>query len=234
MNQQEGMRIFLVEDDPTIAKILQKELSSWNYEVYLATNFENIMEEFEEAAPHLVLLDIVLPHFNGYHWCQVIRRQSQVPIVFVSSKSENMDIVMAMQFGGDDYITKPIDLSVTVAKIQAILRRSYKFSAAVNQLRHGGFELNLSDSLVSYGEASIELTKTELKIMESLIRAQGSYVLRETILEQCWKGDDFIDDNTLAVNMTRLRKKLKEIGAEGMIATKKGVGYALKEPQHES
>lgn len=231
--EQGGMKIFIVEDDPIIARSLAKELESWNFQPVIATDFEAIDEEFRRESPHLVLLDIVLPHYNGYHWCQMIRKTSQVPIIFISSRGENMDIVMAMQFGGDDYITKPIDLTVTVAKIRALLRRSYNFVAETNRLTFAGVQLSLSDAKLYGRDGEVEITRTELKIMEALFRGKGSFVLRSHLLEQCWQGDEFIDDNTLAVNMTRLRKKLADIGHPKFIVTKKNVGYALREESHD-
>ncbi len=224
-------KIMIIEDDAVIANGLARELSGWNYQPVMVTDFYHILEQFQKEQPQLVLLDIVLPHFNGYHWCQEIRKISTVPILFISSRSENMDIVMAMQFGGDDYIVKPIDLTVTVAKIGALLRRSYEFVSEATSISFASLTLDLAGSHLKYGESKTELTKTERTILEVLFRGQGKYVSREAIMEQCWNGDDFIDDNTLAVNMTRLRKKMSGIGLQNCIVTKKGVGYCLAEPE---
>lgn len=221
------IKILIVEDDEIIANVMKRELEKWNYQVILIDDFNNVMNLFRAEKPQLVLLDIVLPYFNGYYWCQEIRKESKVPIVFISSKGENMDIVMGVQTGGDDYITKPIDMFVMVAKIQAILRRSYDFVTEIKILNYNQVSLDLGESRVLFEEQNMELTRTELQIMESLFRAKGQIVSREKIMEKCWSGDHYIDDNTLAVNVTRLRKKLDAIGLDNFIITKKGQGYTL-------
>lgn len=221
------MKIFVVEDDVNIFNSISNELKTWNYEVCGVKDFSKITEEVLKEQPHLVVMDIILPYNNGYFWCSEIRKYSNVPIIFLSSKSENMDIVMAIQFGGDDYITKPFDLSVFVAKINAILRRTYDFSNISNTISFGEVVLNLEKIELSFKDRKIDLTKTEMIILESLFRAGGNVVLREVIMEKCWNGDDYIDDNTLSVNITRLRKKLFELGLEDFILTKKKAGYYL-------
>ncbi|MDY2794980.1 response regulator transcription factor [Peptostreptococcus porci] len=222
------MKIMIVEDDEIIKSSLKTELEKWGYEVYCLENLDNVVAEFQAEKPQLVLLDIVLPFFNGYYWCQEIRKISKVPIIFISSKNENMDIVMAMQFGGDDYITKPINLDVTIAKIQAMLRRSYNFINDIDYLSFGKIQLILSETKVDFSGMNVDLTKTEMMILESLFKEQGGVVSREKIMDRCWQGDNFIDDNTLAVNVTRLRKKLSSIGLDGLVMTKKGYGYYLE------
>lgn len=222
------MKIMIVEDDEIIKSSLKTELEKWGYEVYCLENLDNVVAEFQAEKPQLVLLDIVLPFFNGYYWCQEIRKISKVPIIFISSKNENMDIVMAMQFGGDDYITKPINLDVTIAKIQAMLRRSYNFVNDIDYLSFGKIQLILSEAKVDFSGMNVDLTKTEMMILESLFKEQGAVVSREKIMDRCWQGDNFIDDNTLAVNVTRLRKKLSSIGLDGLVMTKKGYGYYLE------
>lgn len=222
------MKIMIVEDDEIIKSSLKTELEKWGYEVYCLENLNNVVAEFQAEKPQLVLLDIVLPFFNGYYWCQEIRKISKVPIIFISSKNENMDIVMAMQFGGDDYITKPINLDVTIAKIQAMLRRSYNFINDIDYLSFGKIQLILSETKVDFSGMNVDLTKTEMMILESLFKEQGGVVSREKIMDRCWQGDSFIDDNTLAVNVTRLRKKLSSIGLDGLVMTKKGYGYYLE------
>lgn len=222
------MKIMIVEDDEIIKSSLKTELEKWGYEVYCLENLDNVVAEFQSEKPQLVLLDIVLPFFNGYYWCQEIRKISKVPIIFISSKNENMDIVMAMQFGGDDYITKPINLDVTIAKIQAMLRRSYNFVNDIDYLSFGKIQLILSEAKVDFSGMNVDLTKTEMMILESLFKEQGGVVSREKIMDRCWQGDSFIDDNTLAVNVTRLRKKLSSIGLDGLVMTKKGYGYYLE------
>ena len=222
------MKIMIVEDDEIIKSSLKTELEKWGYEVYCLENLNNVVAEFQAEKPQLVLLDIVLPFFNGYYWCQEIRKISKVPIIFISSKNENMDIVMAMQFGGDDYITKPINLDVTIAKIQAMLRRSYNFINDIDYLSFGKIQLILSETKVDFSGMNVDLTKTEMMILESLFKEQGGVVSREKIMDRCWQGDSFIDDNTLAVNVTRLRKKLSSIGLDGLVMTKKVYGYYLE------
>lgn len=221
------MKIFIVEDDLNIFESISNELKTWNYEVCGVKDFTKITEEVLNESPHLVLMDIVLPCNNGYFWCSEIRKYSNIPIVFLSSKSENMDIVMAMQFGGDDYITKPFDLGVLVAKISAILRRTYDFSNITNTISFSDVVLNLEKIEISFKDKKVDLTKTEMIILESLFRTNGNVVLREVIMEKCWNGDGYIDDNTLSVNIARLRKKLIDIGLEDFILTKKKVGYYL-------
>lgn len=254
------MKILIIEDDRTIREYLGKELVNWGYDVFLQENFQNPIKDFDNIKPDLVLIDVILPSRNGYFWCQEIRKLSNVPIVFISSKNEALDIVTGMQAGGDNYITKPFDLYVVRAKIEAILRRAYDFSDTkkyefVSQ-DYGRIELDSSrgllvcsqeasdrDSLGELARASaeasarnsavdpagqIDLTKTEMMILQELINAQGGFVSRQAIIEVCWQGEDFIDDNTLAVNVARLRKKLKNMGLENLIITKKGVGYGLR------
>ena len=199
-------KILIVEDDSIIAGTLKNHLCQWGFEVRCIVDFKNVLEETADFAPHLILLDIILPFFNGFHWCQRIREFSKVPIIFLSSASDNMNIVMAMNMGGDDFIEKPFDLNVLTAKIQALLRRSYSFE----------------------GE-KIDLTKNEYRILQCLMERAGKIVSREDIITKLWEDDSFIDDNTLTVNMTRLRKKLDKAGLSDLILTKKGIGYLLKE-----
>lgn len=226
------MKILIIEDDRTIREYLGRELVNWGYEVFLQENFQNPIEDFDKIKPDLVLLDVILPSRNGYFWCQEIRKISNVPIVFISSKNEALDIVTGMQAGGDNYITKPFDLYVVRAKVEAILRRTYDFSDTkkydfISQ-DYGHIELDSSRGLFLCAEGQIDLTKTEIMILQELINAQGGFVSRQAIIEVCWQGEDFIDDNTLAVNVARLRKKLNNMGLENLIITKKGVGYGLR------
>lgn len=220
-------KILLVEDDMTIAKTLANHLGKWNYDVRYVTDFKNIMEEFLTFEPHLVLMDIMLPFYNGYHWCTEIRKVSKVPVIFISSMSDNMNIVMAINMGGDEFVEKPFDLNVITAKIQALIRRTYAFQGAVNVIEHQGVMLNLSDATVIYEEQKISLTKNDYKILQILLENAGKIVAREEIMTRLWESDEFIDDNTLTVNVTRLRKKLEEIGLTDYIVTKKGIGYLI-------
>lgn len=220
-------RIYLVEDDEMIAGLMKKQLESWGYQVDIVKDFTNVLGEFAKLNPQLVLLDLKLPFFNGFHWCEEIRKLSQVPVIFVSSAADNMNMVMAMARGADDFIAKPFDLDVLVAKVQAILRRTYSFGKSSNILEHKGAVLNLGSGSLTVGEESLELTRNELKILQILFEHNGKAVSRDAIMTKLWENDSFVDDNTLTVNMTRLRKKLEGIGLRNFIVTKKGMGYMV-------
>ncbi len=220
-------RILIVEDDRVISKQVEKHLAKWGYEAVCVENFENILPQFISFDPQLVLLDIGLPFYNGYYWCGEIRKISQVPVVFVSSAADNMNIVMAMNMGGDDFIVKPYDLEVLLAKIQAILRRTYSFQNQSAVAEHAGVILNLSDMSLLYEGKRLELSKNEFRILQFLYERAGKTVSREEIMKRLWDNEYFVDDNTLTVNMNRLRKKLEEAGVQNFILTKKGVGYQL-------
>lgn len=221
-------KILLVEDDCALSDILKKNIISWNYDVYCVQNFQNIIEEFEKFQPHLVLLDIILPFYNGYHWCTELRKISNVPIIFLSSASDNMNIVMAMQMGGDDFIAKPVDTTVLIAKIQAILRRTYDMNDTAFTLEHRGVVLNLNNNTIAYSGESIELTKNEFRILQTLMEHRGKIVSRDTLMVKLWQEDCYVEENTLTVNVTRLRKKLAEIGLTEFIKTKVGSGYMIE------
>ena len=221
------MKILIVEDDNDIAEILAGELSVWGYDTVCVKDFNKVLDEFKSEKPELVLMDIILPYFNGFYWCQKIREISKVPLMFISSKSEDIDIVQAMQFGGDDYIVKPINIQIVRAKIVAILRRSYDFAEEADYLIFGKVKLLLSAAKLEFMGKVAELTRTELMILETLFKDKGAVSKRDKIMDKCWQEENFIDDNTLAVNMTRLRKKLAEIGLDDFIQTKKGIGYFL-------
>ena len=216
-----------MEDDETIARLIKKHLEKWEYEVSTVQDFDNVLGEFAACDPQLVLLDIRLPFYNGYHWCTQIRQVSKVPIIFLSSVSDNMNIVMAMNMGADDFIPKPFDLEVLTAKVQALLRRSYDFAGSSSMLEHKGMRLNLSDATILYQEQKVELTKNELKILQTLIENKMQVVTRETLMTRLWESDMYVDENTLSVNVNRLRKKLTSIGLEDSILTKKGIGYQI-------
>lgn len=221
-------RILIVEDDRVIAQTLASHLCRWDYETKCVEDFKNVAKEFRQYDPQLVLLDIMLPFFNGFHWCQEIRRFSKVPIVFLSSANDNMNIVMAMNMGGDEFIEKPFDLNVVTAKVQAILRRTYSFQGTVNVMEYRGAVLNLNDATFVKGGLKTELTKNEFRILQMLLENAGRIVSRDSIITRLWESDEFIDDNTLTVNVARLRKKLELIGLAGMIKTKKGIGYMVE------
>lgn len=221
-------KILIVEDDPLIGQIVADHLKKWGYETRLAEDYNQVLNEFLDYMPQLVLLDIVLPLYNGYHWCTEIRKISKVPIVFISSSSDNMNIVMAMNMGGDDFIAKPFDLSVLLAKVQAIIRRTYAFQENRELIEHAGVILNLSETLLLINDQKIELTKNEFRIMKILMENIGKTISRDEIMTYLWDDNAFVDDNTLTVNMTRLRKKLSEAGVEKFILTRKGIGYLVE------
>ena len=220
-------KILIVEDDSTISEQIGKYLNRWGYETACAEDFENVLQQFISFDPQLVLLDIGLPFYNGYYWCSEIRKISQIPVVFISSASDNMNIVMAMNMGGDDFIMKPFDLEVLLAKVQAILRRTYSFQKQSSVMEYGNVILNLTDMSLLYQGTRIELSKNEFRILQILYEHAGNTVSRENIMKRLWDNECFVDDNTLTVNMNRLRKKLEEMGIHDFILTKKGVGYQL-------
>lgn len=222
------MKILIIEDEKNIALLLSKELEQWGYTTKGIEDFNNIMSEVSEFEPSIILMDITLPYYNGYYWTQKIRQESNVPIIFISSHTEPIDMIQAIQFGADDYITKPIDIAVVRAKIQAILRRTYDYAIETDRLNFNGLSLNLSSARLEGAEFSINLTRTELLILEMLFQSKDQIAKREKIIDHCWQSEDFIDDNTLAVNIARLRKKLATVGLTELIHTKKGIGYYLK------
>lgn len=221
-------RILIIEDDDIIAKNIATHFKRWNYETMQIIDFKNIMGEFLKFDPQLVLLDIGLPFYNGFYWCQEIRKISKVPILFLSSMNDNMNIVMAMNMGGDEFIEKPFDLNVLTAKVQALLRRSYSFQGNGNVLEYEGMILNLNDASFSYKEKNVSLTKNEFRILQMLMENAGKIIARDDIIARLWESDEFIDDNTLTVNVARLRKKIENAGMDNWIRTKKGIGYYLK------
>lgn len=220
-------RIFIIEDDPTIAQTLKKHLEGWDYKVECAKDFHNITAEFAALDPQLVLLDIKLPFYDGYYWCGEIRKLSKVPVIFLSSASDNMNVVMAMNMGGDDFIAKPFDLSVLTAKINAVLRRAYSFSGNSDLISHSSVILDISSAVVTNGDKKAELTKNELRILRTLMENAGRIISRDTLMQRLWETDCFVDENTLTVNVSRLRKKLENIGLENYITTKVGMGYMI-------
>lgn len=220
-------RVLIVEDDRGIAESVRDAAATWGFDARCAENFRDVAGEFAAFAPHLALMDIGLPFFDGYYWCREIRRTSSVPIIFLSSASDNMNIVMAMNMGGDDFIAKPFDLSVLIAKMQALLRRAYDFAPAAPEMEHRGAKLDTGAQALMYGGEKIPLSKNEYRILFSLMEAGGKVVSREKLMEKLWETDSFVDENTLTVNVNRLRKKLDAAGLPGFIATKFGVGYQV-------
>lgn len=221
-------KIFLVEDDIGIGEAITKQAKAWDLEVRLVEDFHNVINEFVSYDPHLVLLDISLPYFDGYYWCNEIRKVSKVPIIFISSANSNMDIIMAMNMGGDDFVTKPFDFGVLVAKMQALLRRTYNFSNSNSVYEHKGAILNTNDDTLLYNGEKIELSKNEYRILLCLLQNIGKVVSREKLMDNLWQTDTFIDENTLTVNINRLRKKLESYGLKDFITTKFGVGYIIE------
>lgn len=199
-------KIFMVEDDEIIARSIREHLQAWNYDVCCVEDFSNVVAEFVRFDPQLVLMDITLPFFNGYHWCSEIRKISKVPVIFLSSAADNMNIVMAVNMGADDFIPKPFDLEVLTVKIQAMLRRSYDFAGTGSMLEHKGAILNLNETTLTYQEQKIELTKNEFRILEILMENKEKVVSRETLMTKLWESDNYVDENTLSVNVNRLRK----------------------------
>ena len=220
-------KILVVEDDETIVQIVKRHLQSWGYEVFLVEDFAHVIQEFVQKDPQLVLLDLKLPFYNGFHWCEEIRKISQVPVLFLSSAADNMNMVMAMSRGADDFIAKPFDLDVLAAKVQAVLRRTYAFGQNSSLLEHNGVVLNPGHGTISANGQQADLTKNELKILQILFEHQGRVVSRDAIMTKLWESDSFVDDNTLTVNITRIRRKLESLGIRDFIVTKKGLGYMV-------
>lgn len=221
-------RLLIVEDDRGIAEGVREQAEAWDITAHIVTDFHGVMAEFSHFDPHIVLLDISLPFFNGYHWCGEIRRVSNVPVIFISSAANNMNMIMAMNMGADDFIAKPFDGSVLIAKIQALLRRTYDFAPSVPVLEHKGAMLNTGDGSFLYKNEKIPLSKNEYRILLTLMKNKGKTVSRERLMEQLWETDSFVDENTLSVNVNRLRKRLEAAGLEGFITTKFGVGYIIE------
>lgn len=220
-------KIFVVEDDPVIAQGIQHLLHNWHYDVTIAQRFDHVLTDYLQTTPHLVIMDITLPLFNGYYWTQEIRKHSTVPILFLSSHNQPSDIIMSLNIGADDYITKPFDANILIAKVQSMLRRSYELANEREWLEFHGVILNLKTTRLHYQQFSAELTKNEFLILRTLFEHPNQYVSRENLMHQLWQSDIFIDDNTLSVNMTRLRKKLDSFNLQSLIQTKKGYGYGL-------
>ena len=228
MNQVSYKKVFIVEDERSIAQSICQNLSQWNLQSKIIESFDKVCDEFLSYHPDIVLMDISLPYFDGYYWCNKIRQLSNVPIIFISSISDNINIVMAMNMGADDFIVKPFDNSILVAKILALLRRSYDYSVGLQKLEYEGLTINIDSNTVYYKDKIIELSKNEFRILLILIQNKGKVVSREKLMNQLWKTDIFIDENTLTVNVNRLRKKLSNQGIGDLIKTKFGVGYIVE------
>jgi DNA-binding response OmpR family regulator len=221
------IRIFIVEDDAIIAQEVAKSLGSWGFDAVMATAFDRIDEEFAQACAQLVIMDISLPYYNGYYWCERIRRSSKVPIVFLSSRADTADVVMAVNMGGDDYIAKPVVMELLIAKVQAMLRRAYDYETGAGQ-RFLGAEFDAAANCILVNDGKQELTKNESRILAALLDKRGQVVSREELMLKLWDSDEFVDDNTLTVNVNRLRKTLSEAGLGDCVKTHKGQGYSLE------
>ena len=220
-------QILIVEDDPGIAEAIREQMEVYEMQAHCVKNFRNVLGEFAAFQPHLILLDIRLPFFHGYHWCSEIRRVSKVPIIFISSASDSMNIVTAMNMGADDFIAKPFDQNVLMAKVQALLRRTYDFGASAPLLEHRGAMLNTDEGTLSYQGEKIALSKNEFRILLTLMRSKGKVVSREKLMDALWETDSFVDEAALTVNVGRLRKRLEAAGLTDFIATRHGVGYLI-------
>ena len=223
----EEYRILIVEDEKGIAEAVQSRMARWGLKAETVTDFRKVMDDFARVRPHLVLMDISLPYMNGYHWCTEIRKVSPVPVIFVSSAADNMNIIMAVNMGADDFIAKPFDPDVLIAKVQALLRRSYDYASAAPVLEHRGAVLNTGDNSLSYNGEKLDLSRNEYRILLTLMQEKGKIVSREKLMEALWQTDAFVDENALTVNVGRLRKKLEAAGLEGFIETKFGQGYVI-------
>lgn len=222
-------KILIIEDDIVISELLKNNLCKWGYEAKGILNFKNVIDEFKNFNPELVLIDINLPFYNGYYWCSEIRKISKLPIIFISSESDNMNYIMAINMGADDFIVKPFDLNIFLAKVQALLRRTYSFKVKMNVLESNGVILNLEEITLAYKDHKLSLSKNEFKILQILLENKNKAVSREEIMVYLWESESYIDDNTLTVNVTRIRKRLEEIGLNDFIKTKKGIGYIIGE-----
>ena len=220
-------RILIVEDEKGIAEAVQSRMARWGLKAETVTDFRKVMDDFARVCPHLVLMDISLPYMNGYHWCTEIRKVSPVPVIFVSSASDNMNIIMAVNMGADDFIAKPFDPDVLIAKVQALLRRSYDYASAAPVLEHRGAVLNTGDNSLSYNGEKLDLSRNEYRILLTLMQEKGKIVSREKLMEVLWQTDSFVDENTLTVNVGRLRRKLDAAGLKDFIVTKHGEGYLV-------
>lgn len=221
-------KILVVEDDQSLCQNIMENLAKWNFDTYKVTDFEDVLKEFEKIAPHLVIMDVNLPFFDGFYWCKQIRNIAKTPILFLSSRDSNMDIIMAVTQGADDYITKPFAVDLLVAKIQALLRRTYDYQNEEREtIEYQGIILDINSGILSFQNKKVELTKNEQKIMVLLMRNKTKIVSRERLMKSLWDNDYFVNENTLTVNINRIRNKLEEIGAENFITTKKGEGYLI-------
>lgn len=222
-------KIMMIEDDEKIRRIVADTLKKWQYDVVEVTQFDQVLTNFEQTKPHLVLLDINLPVFDGYYWCQRIRSVSKVPIIFLSSRNQNMDIIMAINMGGDDFIQKPFDLEILVTKISALIRRKYTYQEDEQiSFFHKGLKLHVTNSTIEHKEQTTELSRNEFVLLQLMMRNIGKIISREDFMQALWNEDQFVDDNTLTVNVNRMRRKIAALGLEDFIVTRKGMGYMIE------
>lgn len=221
-------KIMVVEDEAVIRQLIIEELEKWQFETFGTTDFHQVFDDFEEQEPQLILLDINLPVFDGYYWCQKIRETSKVPIIFISSRNTNMDMIMAMNMGADDFVTKPFEIDVLIAKINALLRRSYNYVENNSEtLVHNGLTLNIDNSSMQINDEVIDLSKNEYRLLYILMKNHGKILSREKLLRALWDDERFVDDNTLTVNINRMRRKIEQAGMDNYIETKVGQGYIV-------
>lgn len=226
------MNILIIEDDNIILREITKNLEKWDYKIFEIRDFNNIIAEVKEYNPNLILLDISLPYYDGFYWCKKIREFSSVPIMFISSKSDKLDMIMAMNLGGDDYITKPFDMDLLITKIRALLRRTYSFNDELEIFQFNDVTLDINKREILFNNSSINLTQTEFVILKVLFEKANSYVSKDEIITRLWSEDAFVDDNVIAVNINRIRNKFKKSGIRDIIKTKKGIGYGLIEDKN--
>lgn len=221
-------KLLIIEDDKNMCEVLSDLLSKWEFEVTICEDFEKIIECFLKYQPNVVLMDINLPICDGFYWCKKIRQVSKTPIIFVSSRDSSMDIVMAINNGGDDFIQKPFESEVLIAKLQAIIRRTYEYKNEEERvLKCDDILLNLDNTILIYNENSLELTKNEFLILETLMESKGKGVSRSRLMKKLWDDYIYVNENTLTVNINRLRNRLEQFGIEDLIVTQKGIGYII-------
>lgn len=221
-------KVLIIEDDFNAAQSIGEFLTSWGFQCECLKDFQQVMEQYIQFKPEIVLLDISLPHYNGYHWCEEIRKISNVPIIFISSVSDNLNMILAMNMGGDDFVIKPFDLNFLLAKINSLLRRTYDFQGVMNVVACGNVILDLDNAKLQYQGSMIELSRNDFIILKELMTHSGKNVSRDELMQALWNDNNFVDDNTLTVNITRVRNKLSKIGLDDFIITRKGIGYQVE------
>ncbi len=222
------MKIMIVEDDKALAGEIHSFLSRWGYETMVACSFDRVLDEFVRCRPQLVLMDINLPYFDGFYWCERIRQVSDVPVLFISSRNDDRDKIMAVVQGGDDYVEKPFHQELLRAKIQALLRRTYEYKVKDQEFLGGGLRFAWGQQALYFGEREIELTKSERRVFGKLVENRPDVVTREELMMDLWETDEYVSDGTLTTMISRLRNKLKGVCGQDVIGTKKGLGYYIE------